>query len=166
MNSKQMQNLERTLGLLPSGGETGGDMNYPEPREPAEFKLKEVESRLAEIDSDVATDYVYGRRMLYSVIDLTSGALAEAFRMASEDTHPRSFEVFNSLANTLRELTKDLMGLQKLTKDITSDKPEFNEQPAGTTVQINQFTSTADMISKFQQEMKENNKTIDEPRNE
>lgn len=73
-------------------------------------------------ESDVSEDYRFSREMLYTLMNEGGSALAAALRLAKQSQHPRAFEIVNSLTNTMRDLTKDLMVLQKAYNDVTAGK--------------------------------------------
>lgn len=140
------------------------DDNLPEPEPPAKLEIVPVESSfVGAAESDITRDYIHARNTVYTLLTLTGDALAGALKMAQEDQHPRSYEVFNGLATTVKELTKDLIGLQKMIKEVTKDKPEFQPPPAPTsTTNIQLFAgSTSEIISRFSQRLEEEGKTVD-----
>lgn len=81
-------------------------------------------------ESDVSEDYRFSREMLYTLLNEGGSALAAALRLAKQSQHPRAFEIVNSLTNTMRDLTKDLMVLQKAWNDVTAGK-ENQKKVAG-----------------------------------
>lgn len=81
-------------------------------------------------ESDVSEDYRFSRQMLYTLLTEGGSALAAALRLAKQSQHPRAFEIVNSLTNTMRDLTKDLMILQKAWNDVTAGK-ENQKKVAG-----------------------------------
>jgi hypothetical protein len=81
-------------------------------------------------ESDVSEDYRFSREMLYTLMTEGGSALAAALRLAKQSQHPRAFEIVNSLTNTMRDLTKDLMVLQKAYNDVTAGK-ENQKKVAG-----------------------------------
>jgi len=80
-------------------------------------------------ESDVSEDYRYSRQMLYTLLHEGGLALASALRLAKQSQHPRAFEIVNSMTNTMRDLTKDLMVLQKAFNDVTAGKEEMKKLP-------------------------------------
>jgi hypothetical protein len=86
---------------------------------------------------------------------MTTNALASALAVAKETEHPRAFESFNSLASTARTLTQDLLGMQKVFKEITKGRSEL-EPPNQTNIQVNgdvnvsKKQSTTDIIAALQ----------------
>lgn len=88
-----------------------------------EYKL-EVPDRKTSVDvaseDDLITDYCFARNLTYALIDLMGGALAGAIAVAKDSEHPRAYGVANELAATMRDLTKDLLGMQKVFKEIVA----------------------------------------------
>lgn len=138
-------------------------------REPAKFEIVQQKSALEEMDieSDMVDDYIHSRNILYTLMTITGDALAGAKRMADDTEHPRSYEVLNGLANTTRELVKDLLVLQKSLKDLTKDRKEFEPPPPpATSTNINMFVgeTTSDVIARFKAQAdaeKDSARTVD-----
>ena len=125
--------LKRTLGILQNDspeavvdGTDGLSQYLPEKSEPAVFELEEIETSVPDLLlSDAKIDYVMARNHTYTILSMTTSALANALKVATETEHPRAFESFNSLAATARNLTLDLLALQKTFKEITKDREEL-----------------------------------------
>lgn len=163
--SQMSEELKAALGIssetpdsLPNGEgvDTGEFEEYvDEPRPPVVFEIKEIATTVPDLaQSDAKVDYVHARNHTYTLLDMTTQALARALEVAKETEHPRAFESFNSLAATARSLTQDLLGLQKVFKDITKGRQELEPPPPTTNVQVNgdvnvntPKTGTADLLS-------------------
>lgn len=153
VNDKMRQDLGLApLSQLPKdiptsieGDETlGGDFL---PCEPAVLAIKKVKSSLDGVvsleNNDIAHDYLHARNTTHTLLEATGNALAGALKVAMETEHPRAYGVFNELASTMRQLTQDLLGLQKSFKDIKRDDKTIEEAIAPvTTVQGDQTNIT------------------------
>lgn len=82
---------------------------------------------------DVYDDYQYSRSVYYGLIQRGQVALDNALRVAQECEHPRAIEVSNQVLKNVAEITKDLMGLQKLMKELEGDKLPVPEHTTNNT---------------------------------
>jgi hypothetical protein len=141
--SNMSDELKRTLNILPSGDMATEDVfEAVEPREPVEFILTEIPSSVPDLVlSDAKVDYIIARNHTYTLLEMTTTALATALSVAKETEHPRAFEAFNSLASTARNFTLDLLALQKTYKEVTKDREEMRPQEVKVTV-TNENTPT------------------------
>ena len=131
------ENMRSSLGLddvpgfefaspgvgIPSAG------NEPEePRDPVTLEIVEIESdiRNGSPVSDHARDYLYARDLLHAQLLITSRVFAESAAVAIETGNPRSIQSFNETASALRNMTQDLLGLQKA---FTAVKKEMANVP-------------------------------------
>lgn len=73
---------------------------------------------LSVAESDLRDDYVTSRNITHSLIDYAGNALQGALTVAIETQHPKAFEVFDKLANTMRGLSRDLIDMQKVYQSI------------------------------------------------
>jgi uncharacterized protein YoxC len=69
-------------------------------------------------NSDLRDDYITSRNITHALIDYAGNALQGALVVALETQHPKAFEVFDKLANTMRGLSKDLIDMQKIYQSI------------------------------------------------
>lgn len=137
--TQMSEELKRTLGISGDSiqtviDDTEGLEGYTDPpSEPVEFVLDNIETSVPDLVlTDAKIDYVMARNHTYTILRMTTDALAKALAVAAETEHPRAFESFNSLASTARNLTLDLLNLQKTMKEITRDRPEVqlpNSEP-------------------------------------
>lgn len=136
--------MKELLGITNLMGESMGEINpadldefgefKKEPRPEVVFEMDEKETRVPDLNqSDAKTDYAFARSMNYTLLRMTTKALAKALAVADDTEHPRAFESFNSLAATARGLTQDLVNLQKIYKEVTKGRPEM--EPAATVPQ-------------------------------
>jgi hypothetical protein len=144
--------LAALLGITPSGEDIVDRMDSSgefdefkdEPRPEVKFELQVKETSVPDLQlSDAKVDYAYARSMNYTLLEMTTQALARALAVANETEHPRAFESFNSLATTARGLTQDLLALQKVFKEVTKGRTELDPPPvAQTNIQINGDVNT------------------------
>ena len=137
------------------------DMDFGENKEPrpeVKFELEVKETSVPDLLlSDAKVDYAYARSLNYTLLNLTTQALARALVVVNETEHPRAFESFNSLAATVRGLNQDLLAMQKVYKEITKGRTEMDPPPpAQTNVQINGSvtmgsTTTTDVLRLLQE---------------
>lgn len=134
--------LKETLGILEAKGvdikeapsyddafvdpETGEIIQNQESKSTAlvPFEPKQVPTTIpeSETNGDIRDDYITSRNITHTLIDMTGGALKGALEVAVESQHPKAFSVFNELANTMRLLSKDLLEMQEIYKNITAEK--------------------------------------------
>lgn len=87
------------------------------------FVPKQVATSVPEIESsDIRDDYITSRNITHTLIDMAGQALEGSLSVAIETQHPKAFSIFNELATTMRGLSKDLLEMQKIYKDITAEK--------------------------------------------
>jgi hypothetical protein len=132
MSNTMSKRLSDTLGMLESRGidiieapQYGNESETVSSQGGAviPFVPKNVPSTLLEADvSDIRDDYITSRNLTHTLIDMAGKALEGSLSVAVETQHPKAFTVFNELANTMRLLSKDLLEMQKIYKEITADK--------------------------------------------
>lgn len=147
--SLMSDSLKEALGITaPEGSEqttnpfegdmTGLEDYMEEPKEPAKFEVQEIPTSVPDLNqTDAKVDYVVARNHTYTLLTMTSQAVARALQVAQETEHPRAFESFNSLVTTARLLTQDLLGMQKVFKEVTKERPEMTPAPATNQTQVN-----------------------------
>lgn len=87
------------------------------------FVPKEVATSIPETEnSDIRDDYITSRNITHTLIDMAGSALEGALNVAIETQHPKAYTVFNELATTMRGLSKDLLEMQKIYKEISEEK--------------------------------------------
>ena len=87
------------------------------------FEPKNVPTSVPVIDNtDIRDDYIKSRNITHTLIDMTGTALVGALDVATQSQHPKAFSVFNELASTMRLLSKDLLEMQEIYKNITKEK--------------------------------------------
>lgn len=126
------ERLKETLGILESQGvevkEIPSHQEYDEDLvgskggEIIPFEPKQVPTVVVAENSDIADDYITSRNITHTLIDMTGSALEGALSVAVETQHPKAYTIFNELATTMRGLSKDLLEMQKIYKEITLEK--------------------------------------------
>lgn len=150
--SKSADLMRETLGMAPEGtptidnppmGEDGEERPF---RPPATLEIVVKPSTLDNDtlkDNDLAQDYIYARNLTHTLLQLVGNQLAGAAKVAEETEHPRAFGVFNELASTMRNVIQDLLGLQKVFKEVKRDDPYVaaGMPPAPASTQIENQTN-------------------------
>ena len=72
------------------------------------------------------TDFKYTRENLYNLLERGQDAVEELLEIAKQSEHPRAFEVVGQLIGKLTETNKELMGLHKTKKDLSTEKGPTN----------------------------------------
>ena len=95
-----MKNLDNILNIAP---------DVKEEKLPS---IINVESK-----TEASDDFTYARDNLYDVINKGQDALEEMLEVAKQSQHPRAYEVFATLMNTMLAANKDLVEMQKKKKE-------------------------------------------------
>jgi len=74
-------------------------------------------------DQDIADDYNFARQTLRDLVEKGSEALGEAIKLTKESPQPRTIEVTATLINQVASVSKDLLSLSKVAKEIESKIP-------------------------------------------
>lgn len=132
MSNTMSERLKETLGMLETHGvdvknvPSASDDEFVGSRggEVIPFVPKNVPTTVpTDSDaSDIRDDYVTSRNITHTLIDMAGSALEGALSVAVETQHPKAYSVFNELATTMRGLSKDLLEMQKIYKEITAEK--------------------------------------------
>ena len=72
------------------------------------------------------TDFRYTRENLYNLLERGQDAVEELLEIAKQSEHPRAFEVVGQLIGKLTETNKELMGLHKTKKDLSTERGPTN----------------------------------------
>ena len=72
------------------------------------------------------TDFRYTRENLYNLLERGQDAVEELLEIAKQSEHPRAFEVVGQLIGKLTETNKELMGLHKTKKELSTEKGPTN----------------------------------------
>lgn len=76
-------------------------------------------------DADKIDDYLFGRKILYGLINRGTVALEGAMMVARESEHPRAYEVSANIMKNISEMAKDLI---KLHESTAPSKPAVGKQ--------------------------------------
>jgi hypothetical protein len=140
------------IGGHPGSGGNGGAV--------IPFKPKEIATSVPETEnSDIRDDYITSRNITHTLIDMAGSALEGALSVAIETQHPKAYTVFNELATTMRGLSKDLLEMQKIYKEISAEKAAraAAEKAAGSVTQNNVTNITTNAsLSEVLKMLKEN----------
>ncbi len=106
-----------------------GDESFGEAMLPAEMPdctINPIQTNLEdEPSSDIKTDYTRAREYTYALQDIGLIMLKNAAQMAVATQQPKAYTSVNELMNTMRNLNKDLMDIQKSVMDGTKKKREL-----------------------------------------
>lgn len=123
------------------------------------FKPKEIATSVPDTEnSDIRDDYITSRNITHTLIDMAGSALEGALSVAIETQHPKAYTVFNELATTMRGLSKDLLEMQKIYKEISAEKAAKAAAEKAANVTQNNVTNitTNASLSEVLKMMKEN----------
>ena len=123
-----MKNLDNILNIAP---------DVKEEKLPS---IINVESK-----TEASDDFTYARDNLYDVINKGQDALEEMLEVAKQSQHPRAYEVFATLMNTMLTANKDLVEMQKKKKEFFVKEEEKLAQ----SVTNNLFVGSTAELQKF-----------------
>jgi hypothetical protein len=123
-----MKNLDNILNIAP---------DVKEEKLPS---IINVESK-----TEASDDFTYARDNLYDVINKGQDALDEMLEVAKQSQHPRAYEVFATLMNTMLTANKDLVEMQKKKKEFFVKEEEKMAQ----SVTNNLFVGSTAELQKF-----------------
>jgi hypothetical protein len=123
-----MKNLDNILNIAP---------DVKEEKLPS---IINVESK-----TEASDDFTYARDNLYDVINKGQDALEEMLEVAKQSQHPRAYEVFATLMNTMLTANKDLVEMQKKKKEFFVKEEEKMAQ----SVTNNLFVGSTAELQKF-----------------
>lgn len=166
--SGMSERLKETLGMLehsvdadgrPYATTEDGEIVAPRGGAVIPFVPKEVATSIPETEnSDIRDDYITSRNLTHTLIDMAGQALEGALSVAVETQHPKAYSVFNELATTMRGLSKDLLEMQKIYKEITAEKAAkkaAEEAAKGGTTNNNVNITTNASLAEVMKMMKE-----------
>lgn len=81
-------------------------------------------------NKNVKDDYEYSRSTYYELIEKGRESLDLMMEVARESEHPRAFEVLSNMIKGIADVNDKLMELNKITKEVTTDKNKKEEQKA------------------------------------
>lgn len=182
-DSVMSEKLKETLGIIeiiqdtlpldipaPMPIEHYQENNLPEPT----FKKISVPTTIPETNqSDLKHDYEEARNVTYTLMEMTGKALTGALEVAIESQHPKAYDSFNALAQTMRGISKDLIEFQKIYKEIVNNTPRVaNITQNNITVgeggdvgvegnSVTVTTSVTDILRQMRSQKKETGEVID-----
>ena len=90
--------------------------------EPNAHQLQQQQEVLPSIDStdadDINEDYHLARNTLHTLIEKGEAAIDDVHFLAKDTESPRAYEVLATLLKNVGDTTKELMALQKITREI------------------------------------------------
>ena len=92
--------------------------------EPSETKEVVVYEEVQHGPNDQDEDYRLARKVLRNLIEKGNAAIDDINDIAKQNESARGFEVMSTLIKTVTDTTKELYGLQKITKDLKGPDPD------------------------------------------
>ena len=94
-------------------------------KEPVKKDIIKVETAAVVDTTDILeTDTTKSRTTISSLIDKSVSALDDLIRVARESENPRAYEVVSQMLKVTADMSKDLLAIQKLKKDIQPNSSE------------------------------------------
>jgi len=88
------------------------------------FNLEPVQVKQEIIpQNEPGDDFNLARQTLRTLIQKNDAVISDIVSLARSSEHPRAYEVAGQLIKAQSEIAKDLMGLHKQKKEISSDEP-------------------------------------------
>lgn len=116
--------------------------------EAIEQKSVLLENMLVEAHSDTAAkDFEFARSNLYQLIDEGKDAIFKLAQIANSSQHPRSYEVYSKLMETIIQANKELLELQSRIREISAIDSPINEKAQ--TVNNNLFVGSTVELQKM-----------------
>ena len=123
-----------------------------QPIEETTFKLEKI---LEEAHNDSAKkDFEYARANLYEIIEDGKNAMVKLAEISGQSQHPRSFEVYAKLMDTMLQANEKLLDLQTKIRDIDASDSPISEKAK--TINNNLFVGSTAELQKVLQDMKKN----------
>lgn len=123
--------------------------------EPFENTTNAIEKLLVNGHDDSASkDFEYARSNLYEVIQEGKEAMFKLAEIASSSQHPRAFEVYAKLMDTMLNANKELLNMQSKIREINHIDSPVNEKAKNVT--NNLFVGSTAELQKMIQDMKKN----------
>ena len=123
--------------------------------EPIEETTSKIEKILVEAHNDSAkNDFEYARANLYEIIEEGKDAMVKLAEISAQSQHPRSFEVYAKLIDTMLNANEKLLDLQNKIREIQSADSPINEKAKNVT--NNLFVGSTAELQKVLKDMKNN----------
>ena len=112
-----------------------------------------ISSLVADAHNDSAkADFETARANILTMIENGQDAMEKLAQIASASQHPRAFEVLAKMMETMLQANKDLMGLQKDIREISSADSPMNDKAQ--TINNNLFVGSTAELQKMIQQIK------------
>ena len=112
-----------------------------------EKNLPEIkQNRPITLDKDVKDDYEFSRKTYKDLIYSGTRSMDVLSELAIESEHPRAFEVLSQTIKNIRDVTKNLMDLQKAKKDLTQEEREEAKKVTNNNVFVGSTTDLQRML--------------------
>lgn len=112
-----------------------------------------INNLVAEAHNDSAkADFETARANILTMIENGQDAMEKLAQIATASQHPRAFEVLAKMMETMLQANKDLMGLQKDIREISTADSPMNEKAK--TINNNLFVGSTAELQKMIQQIK------------
>ena len=123
--------------------------------EPLENKIDVIDKMLIESHDDSASkDFETARANLHEMINDGKEAMFKLAEIASSSQHPRAFEVYAKLMDTMIQANEKLLDMQEKIREIRHSDSPMNEQAKSVT--NNLFVGSTAELQKVLKDMKNN----------
>jgi len=110
-------------------------------------------------EEDLEDDYTLARNTMRRVLSQGSATLDVLLDLAKNSETPRTYEVTGQFIKTLSDVSKDLLALQKQTKELTQNSPQTGS--IGTQNNI-VFAGSTNELMQFLNNKKNDDRVIDQ----
>lgn len=137
--------------------------------EPSETKEVVVYEEVQHGPNDQDEDYRLARKVLRNLIEKGNAAIDDINEIAKQNESARGFEVMSTLIKTVTDTTKELYGLQKITKDLKGPDPDSDprKKSADTSnINVEQAVfvgSAAELLSAIKKKKEDGENTLQLP---
>lgn len=126
--------------------------------EPIESKIDFIDSLLVNgLDDSATKDFEYARTNIHEMINEGKEAMFKLAEIAASSQHPRAFEVYAKLMDTMMNANERLLDLQEKIREIKHADSPINEKAKSVT--NNLFVGSTAELQKM---IKDMNKKTDE----
>lgn len=124
------------------------------PREETSIEVADTEvsvEQVAEInrDKDIDDDYNFVRENLRGLITQQKAALEKMIDLSDETEHPRMFEVMGQIMKSMADTNKDLLEIQKKTKELKNEKLGGSKKDSPKSVNQTIFVGSTKELQEF-----------------
>jgi predicted nucleic acid-binding Zn-ribbon protein len=107
-------------------------------------------------DDSARTDFETARSNVLTMIEEGMDAMDKLKNIAQQSQHPRAFEVYSTLLNTMLNANKQLLDMQTKIREINSADQPMNEK-AKTITNNNMFVGSTSELQKMIENLKNGN---------